>query len=466
MEFNMNMNMNIPILLRCHSAVLPLVALVMGTCPLAAQADPVRDWNARAGEVAVAACISPAPNPFHESRLYAMVHIAIHDALNAIDRRSRPYAFDGTAAAGASVEAAAAAAARDVMVSELARIPFPFDGCASTSGIDAAEESYVDALGAIDDGPAKDDGIAIGREAAAAIIERRAFDNSEGTFLEFTYPEGEKPGEYRLMGYGFAAAPEWGRVTPFALQHAAQFRPPPPYSVSCAKPSPDRHAGQCRKYAEDLAEVQALGGDDVTGNTRTPDQTQIAFFWIESSPLAWNRLARDVAADAGLDAWQSARLFGLLNMGLADGYIASLDTKYHYNYWRPVSAIREAAADGNPLTEADELWNPADPTPPIPDYDSAHAVEGAVAAEVLRQFFGTDQWSFEVCSLTLPVEDQRCGGVAEVRRSFERFSEAANENGESRILIGYHFRKAVEAGLEHGKKIGAATVRGHLKPLR
>jgi hypothetical protein len=149
MEFNMIMNMNIPILSRCRSAVLPLVALAIGAGSPAAQADPVRDWNARAGEVAVAACISPAPNPFHESRLYAMVHIAIHDALNAIERRSRPYAFDGTAAAGASVEAAAAAAARDVMVSELARIPFPFDGCASTSGIDAAEQLYAAALGAI-----------------------------------------------------------------------------------------------------------------------------------------------------------------------------------------------------------------------------------------------------------------------------------------------------------------------------
>lgn len=250
------------------------------------------------------------------------------------------------------------------------------------------------------------------------------------------------------------------------LQHAAQFRPPPPYSVSCRKPSPHRHSGQCRKYAADLEEVRALGADDVTGNTRTAEQTQIAFFWIESSPTSWNRLGRSLSDSYALDPWQNARLFALLNMAMADGYIASMDTKYHYRYWRPETAIRLADQDGNPGTEGDPLWTPLDPTPPIPDYDSAHSVEGAAAAEVFRQYFGTDKIRFDVCSRSLPDPAQQCGGAAEVRRTFKRLSDAAAENGDSRVLNGYHFRKAVDAGLKHGRKIGASAVRGQLKPVK
>ena len=150
-----------------------------------------------------------------------------------------------------------------------------------------------------------------------------------------------------------------------------------------------------KKYTADFNEVKALGGDDVTTpSARTADETEIALFWWESSPLKWNRIARTVSADQGLTLWENARLFGLLNMALADGYIAMVDAKNHYNYWRPVTAIQAGDTDGNPDTVGDPTWTPLRSTPPNQDYPSGHAIEGGAGAEVLKQFFGTDAISF------------------------------------------------------------------------
>ena len=221
-----------------------------------------------------------------------------------------------------------------------------------------------------------------------------------------------------------------------------------------------------RRYAADFAEVKRLGGDGVTTpSDRTAEQTEIALFWVESSPLQWNRIARNVSTSSRLDPWAQARLFGLLNMALADGYIGSFETKYLYNYWRPVTAIRQAGSDGNPRTSADPTWTPLVPTPPIPDHDSAHSVEGGAAAQVLRRFFGTDRIAFRTCSLTLPP-GSTCTDPAPVTRSYDSFSEAADENGLSRILVGFHFRNAVQDGIEHGRKIGARAVDRFLRPAR
>jgi hypothetical protein len=209
-----------------------------------------------------------------------------------------------------------------------------------------------------------------------------------------------------------------------------------------------------RKYTRDFREVLTYGGDGViTPTARSSVQTGIGLFWIESSPLAWNRIARTVSNSEGLDLWENARLFGLLNMALADGYIASFDTKYHYSFWRPVTAIREADTDGNPDTVADPAWTPLQQTYPMPDYDSAHSVEGGAAAEVLRQFFGTDAIPFTTCSLSLPA-GQTCDDPAPTPHTFSTFSEAADENANSRVYIGIHFRDAVETGVRHGRKIG------------
>jgi hypothetical protein len=427
-----------------------LSSLLLVASAGAADADAVTDWNARAGKAAQAACIAPADDPLHESRMYAMAHVAIHDALNAIDRRSRPYAYDATVSPSVSVDAAVAAAARNVLVETIGQLPFPAPCIAA--GIASAEADYAAALAAIPAGLAKDQGIVLGSAAAAAIIALRAGDGSDTPLLDFNYPQGDEPGEYRFTpGVTFAFAPGWGNVTPFVLNRASQHRADPPYKVTS------------KKYADDFNEVKRLGGDNsATPSERTADQTEIGLFWLESSPLAWNRLARSVSEDRGLDPWENARLFGLLNMALTDGYIGSWESKYRFNFWRPITAIHLADDDGNRDTAADPTWTPLQFTYPIPDHDSGHAVEGGAAAQVLRDFFGTDQISFSACSLSLPA-GSRCTDPSPVFRHFDTFSQAADENGVSRILVGIHFRNAVEEGIQHGRKIGKRAVNLFLK---
>jgi hypothetical protein len=430
------------------SASLSMVLL----SPRPVAADAVTAWNANAGKAAVAACISPANDPLHESRLYAMMHVAVHDALNAIDRRSRPYAFDTRVPAWVSRQAAVAKAARDVLVAVIGQIADPFPPECAQAGIASVEADYGNALAGIPPGLARTAGIRVGRAAAAAILALRQNDGSDTPLIDPSFPQGTSPGEYRFTpGNTFAFAPGWGNVTPFVLNHSAQFRASPPREVTS------------HKYTADFNEVKALGGDNVTTpSTRTAEQTEIGLFWLESSPLAWNRIARDVSSRRGLDLWENARLFGLLNLSLADGYIASWESKYHYNFWRPVTAIQLADTDGNPDTVADPAWTPLQPTYPMPDHDSAHSVQGGAAAEVLQEFFGHDHIAFSACSLTLPP-GSTCTDPSPVFRSYASFSEAADENGLSRILVGIHFRRAVEEGIQHGRSIGHRAVKLFLR---
>ena len=268
------------------------------------------------------------------------------------------------------------------------------------------------------------------------------------------YPQGTEPGEWRFTpGYPFAFGTHWGAVTPFVLHHSSQFGPQAPY-----------HLGS-KKYAADYNEIKLIGGDDITTpSMRTPDQTQIGLFWIESSPLAWNRLARAISISKTLDPWENARLFGLLNLAMADGYIASWEAKYRYRFWRPVTAIRLGDTDGNPATEAVPDWTPLELTYPMPDHDSGHAVQGGVAAEILKQFFGTDNIAFTACSTTVGP-GMGCTDPTPVYRSYSSFSQAADENAVSRIYIGIHFRNAVEDGVRHGRKIAERAVHLFLKPV-
>ena len=416
--------------------------------------DPVVAWSANAGDAAVAACFLGGYAP-QEARMYAMAHVAIHDALNGIDRRSRPYAVDLPAAPGASPDAAVAAAAHDVLVPVLSSFSFFLAAECISAGIASVEADYSAALDAIPNNAAKTQGIGLGQAAAAAILALRADDGYDTPPVDPNYQEGTAPGEYRYTpGTPFAFAPHLGEdLTPFALKDSSQFRPGPPFRLTS------------RKYAADVNEVQRLGGDDViTPSARTDDQTEIALFWVESSPLAWNRIARTVSTQKGLDTWENARLFGLLNMALTDGYIGTFETKYLYRFWRPVTAIRLADIDGNPATTADPTWTPLVETPPIPDYDSGHAVEGGAGAQVLTRVFGTDKMRFSNCSYTLP-QGERCSDPSPVLRTFTRFSQAADENAVSRIYVGFHFRDAVEIGTRHGEKIGNWTVNHVLRPV-
>ena len=303
-------------------------------------------------------------------------------------------------------------------------------------------------------GPAKTQGIALGEAAADAILTMRADDGAVGPFLNFDCPTNTDPGQYQCTpGTPFIAFQVWENVTPFVLHHSSQFRPGPPYKVDS------------KKYADDFNEVKSLGGDGVTTpSARTADQTEIALFWYESSPLKWNRIARTVSVQQGLDPWENARLFGLLNVALADGYIAMVSTKNHYDYWRPVTAIQQGDTDGNPATTGDPTWTPLQPTPANQDYASGHSIEGGAGAEVLKQFFGTDRVSFQDCSASLPA-GSTCSDPSPVLRSFSSFSQAAAENAYSRILIGFHFRKSVEEGTAYGRDLGKRATNLYFRPV-
>jgi len=240
---------------------------------IASVGDAVIMWNANAGVAATAACITPLNDPFHESRIYAMTHVAIHDALNAIDRRSRPYTGDMHAEPDASPDAAVAAAARDVLVSLIGQLPLELvsPSCID-AGVASVEADYTAALAAIPDDPAKAHGVAVGQAAAAAILALRAGDGAVGPFLNFNCPQDTNPGEYQCTPPSpFIAFEVWANDTPFTLKDSSQFRPGPPYAVTR------------KKYTADFNEVKSLGGDGITTpSARTADQTEIALFWWET----------------------------------------------------------------------------------------------------------------------------------------------------------------------------------------
>jgi len=404
----------------------------------------VLQWNEIALRAAFAAGLDNSAgcvDPLHESRMMAMMHVAVHDALNAIERRSRPYAFDAHAPAGTSPEAAVAAAARGVLVATFPLLPAEL-GLTPAAAVAIVEAEYASALAAIPAGPGKAGGILLGQSAAATIVALRSGDGATAPFLDFAYVPGPNPGDFQLIpGLPFAAAPGWGDVTPFVLRSSAQYRPKRPYDL------------QTKKYASDFNEVKSLGA--VNSTTRTADQTEIALFWVEGSPQGWNRIARAISVQSGLDLWQSARLFGLLNLASADAYIADFENKYFYEFWRPISAIRAADTDGNPETIADPSWDSLVGTPPAPDYPSGHSGQGGAMSEVLARFFG-DAVSFSTTSTTQPG----------VTRSFASFSQAAQENGNSRVYIGFHFRHAVTEGIKLGTKVGTVAFNHYLRPVR
>jgi hypothetical protein len=419
----------------------------------AAVTHAVTDWNAASLDIIA----TGGQNNLVRTWSMAMVHIAIHDALNAIDRRYAPYAFVGRAAPGASPQAAVAAAAHDVLVSVIpgdrtvAVLPVGFGTpTQQAAGIAAADKAYAAALAAIPDGPAKTDGGAVGQAAAAAILARRRFD---GATAVVPYTPGTAPGQWQPTpnpvppdpasgGPGLAPAvlPGWGNITPFALTSGAQFRPPGPPALTSDE------------YARDFNEVKSLG--EKTSAARSAEQSTIARFWFEGSVHTWNRIARVVAEPYNLSEWDNARLFALLNVAMADGYIAGWNAKYFYNFWRPVTAIRAGDIDGNAKTTADPNWQNLLNTPALPDYPSTHSVEGGAAAEVLARFFGKDQIAFTVTSgAPFPA----------LTRSFTSFSQASQENADSRVYDGLHFRSACRDGVKMGTSIGAFVFEQSLK---
>lgn len=409
---------------RPKTAIWAFLAMIGTGMPGNSFADIVTDWNV-ISITSAAGMIPPV-----QSRIYAMVHAATHDALNAIERRYQPYALHAHVA-GASPEAAVAAAAHGVLTAE---IP------AQQTALDTA---YANSLSGVQDGPAKTYGILVGQAAAAAILGLR---DNDGSTAVVTYTPGAGPGFWVPTPPAFLPAilPGWGNVTPFTLNRGEQFRPDPPGYFNLGS----------EEYARDYNEVKRIG--EMNSTTRTVEQSEIARFWYEGSPAGWNRIARVASSQAGLDLWENGRLFALVNFAMADGFIAGFNIRFFYNFWRPVTAIRDGDNDGNPNTAADPAWSSYLITPPIPDFPSTHSVLGAAAAEVLAEFFGTDFIAFSV---------ESGAPFAGISRSYPSFSQAAHENAQSRIYAGIHFRSACTHGLRVGEKIGAFAFKHYLQPI-
>ena len=322
----------------------------------------------------------------------------------------------------ASVDSAIAGAAHEALATLL------------PAGKESFDIAFEESLGRVPESPKKEAGVEIGRSAAAAILLARENDGAKRT-IEYT--PGTEPGQYCPTPPDFTPAfmSHWGKIAPFVLQSSAQFRCPDP-------PPVDSEAASA-----EIEEVRAIGGSKSA--TRTPEQSEIARFWYESSPRGWNRIAREVATPRQFDVWENARLFALVNLAMADGFIAGFEDKYHCNYWRPITAIRHLG---------DREWLRYLTTPPVPDYPSTHTVLGAAAATAMARFFGTDFISFSMTS------GEPYPGII---RKFWSLSEAARENGASRILCGIHFSSAVRvAGYIQGEQVANWVFENALRTVK
>jgi PAP2 superfamily len=389
--------------------------------------DQVIQWN----RILLGILRTPGAQPatVHPTESMAILHAAVYDAVNAIDRTHADYLVHVNAAPNASEPAAAAAAAHDVLVQR-----YPSQQAMLDSDLAAS-------LATIPDGQAKADGVQVGEKAAAAILALRANDGSAAAPIPFV--PGTKPGDYQLTPPAFAQPvfTHWRFVTPFTLRKASQFLPAPPPLLTSAT------------YTADFNEVKSLG--DINSTTRTADQMVIAKFWGAPIQNYWNEIAQTTALQHGTTLAQNARLFALLDLSLADSVIAFYDAKYTYHHWRPITAVRAADTDGNPATTADPNWTPLATTALDPSYPGAHATISADAALVLASFFRSNADRFNVTSEVLPG----------VERSFTSFSAAAGEASDSRIFAGQHFRYDEAAGQKLGLQVAGWVLHHFLRPL-
>lgn len=393
--------------------------------------------------------------PTRSSRAEAIVHIAMFDAANAAyGQKYEPYLLKDSVP-GASVEAAIAQAAHDTL-----RALFPSQAASFANQL---EED----LAGIEDGEAEELGIQLGAKAAAMILAHRANDGVAELDDDAPYKFSDQPGKWQSdptnpAHAGVALGYNWHKVRPFVIRSAAQFRSAPPPALSS------------KEYAQSYAQVYSLGGDGITTPTeRTEDQTDIGLYWaydgtpsLCAPPRLYNQVAMEVASQRGVtDNLEILRLLALLNVTMADAGITSWETKYHYNLWRPITAIRRGAEDGNSLTPGDSNWTPLGApasnlssvnfTPPFPAYVSGHATFGGALFQILRSYFGTDNVPFTFVSDELNGETKdNEGNTRPLRpRSYDSFTQAETENALSRVYLGVHFDFDVYEGIIMGNRV-------------
>jgi hypothetical protein len=396
-----------------------LVAIALVVPAPAAFADVITDWNERA-----VAFVTPRMTPPAAQRQVAMVQVAMFDAVNSVDRRYLPYLEQLPASPTTSKEAAAAAAAGNVLVGLHPQ----------TAGeIKTTLAAY---LAAIPDGDAKSAGIRLGEAVAAKVLDARAKDGSQ---VPDAYRPKTRPGVY--VPTPITVASMWPNVTPFALKSPSQFRPEPPIPL------------KSEQWATDYNEIKTLGGKASTA--RTAKQTEDARFWLITGPQSTDPIVRQLTTAKKMSLVDSARFMALVSVALADAYIAVMDGKYHYEFWRPITAIRNGDSDDNPATEPDATWQPIDNTPMHPEYPCAHCIGSAALATVVETLFGTaDIPEVAMTSATAPGVTHRWTNVRDY----------TDEVSQARIWAGFHYRFSTRVGQEMGRKIGQHVVGNIMRP--
>ncbi len=380
-------------------------------------------WNRTVNEIAFA---EDQFFTFKGVRAHAMMHIAMHDALNAVIPLYQQFAYRGHDSSADPI-AAAAQAAHDVVVSQ-----YPGEQA-------RLDTELANWLSQIPSEPRKARGITLGQQSAAAILAMRLGD---GWDFQGSYTFSPEVGAYQTTPpfNGFVFQPGFRFARPFGLLAPGQFRPGPPPPLGSVE------------YAAAYNEVKDFGRADSA--LRTADQTLYAVWWMEFAEGSVNRLARQLVTQRKIQLWQAARLFALLDMSFFDGYVAVWDSKFEHNHWRPYTAIRQASLDGNPATEADLTWEPLRTTPPHPEYVSAHSAACGASFEVLKRTLGGEV-SFTMGTTTAPP------GMP--TRSFPSFSAAAAECADSRVRLGWHFRYATNGGLALGRAVAEWLAENHLE---
>jgi len=402
----------------------------------------IRDWTTTSND--------PYPNrivterPPVAARNLAMVHAAMYDAVNSIEQTHQAYHVDIAAPAGASPVAAAAAAAHRV-ASQLYQEP---------DELAVFNAALAEALATVPDGLAETNGVALGRQVADAMLALRSTD---GASADVAYTPGTDPGDWNRTFPDFVPPllTQWPDVVPFAMTSGSQFRPAAPPTLDSAE------------YAAAVDEVMQLGRFD--SPTRTAEQTEIAIFWGDGGgtatpPGRWNQIAADVALEYGNTLAENARLFALLNIAEADAGIAAWDAKYAYELWRPIDAIRRSDTDGNDATGVDPTWTPLIITPPFPTYTSGHSTFSGAADAVLSSLVGSNVHFTTQSDAHSSFAQRPLAQRDVVTRSFDSFTEAADEAGRSRIYGGIHFEFDNTAGLDAGRALGSYVVANFLVP--
>jgi hypothetical protein len=457
-----------------------LVAVLALAAPAAAKKshpDPIREWNAIALDASGRDHTPVSPGearefgeqfgPGRSSRALAIVHVAMFEAMNAVLGGYESYAGLPRVSKATSLEAAVAQAAHDALVALFPSQSATFD------------EGLAESLDRVHGRKPRERGVALGSDAAAAILAMRAGDGADHEEPEYgvDWLPSDAPGAWRkdpISQLSVALGAHWGEVRPFALASPAEFRAPAP---------PDMTSDE---YEAAYDEARAYGGDGVTTLTlRSDEQTHVGLFWaydgtptLCAPPRLYNQIALQIASQRGTKGIKLARLLALVNVAMADAGVAIWESKYHYEYWRPVTGIRESdpgtgptgLGDGNPDTVGDPTFTPLGApasnlsgmvnfTPPFPAYPSGHAGFGGALFQTLRRFYGTDAIAFTFVSDEFNGETKDNQGNVRplLPRSFASLSQAEEENGQSRIYLGIHWAFDKTAGIAQGRAVADAV---------